>query len=233
LFVTRQQDDKIIIGIESKMLGILEQTSESYKSNCLAEVLQRCNYRLRPKAVILTLFARLFLADLFVHGIGGAFYEYITDFLLENYYRIKGLGFGIAAATVLLPFCDFTDKPQETITRLKQQLRQLNFNPENFIENSLCKTAPAAALISAKKNLIRSAGSRTLSTEAKKLAWRSIAEINDKLLKYAESSRRKLTEEIKLLENHNRSKEVLNYREYFFGLFPQNVLKDMTKIRGE
>lgn len=66
-------------------------------------ILKKNRYVIRPKAVTLTLFARLQMADIFVHGTGGENYEYITDHLIRNYYRINGAEFTVATATMTLP----------------------------------------------------------------------------------------------------------------------------------
>lgn len=50
----------------------------------LREILVREQLVLRPRALTLTLFVRLFLADLFLHGIGGALYDQITDGILQE-----------------------------------------------------------------------------------------------------------------------------------------------------
>ena len=52
---------------------------------------------------MLTLWARLLLCDLFIHGIGGAQYDRVTDLIVENYFGVTaaehGLRFGDAAST--------------------------------------------------------------------------------------------------------------------------------------
>jgi hypothetical protein len=40
--------------------------------------------KVRPRALTTTMFARLFLADLFIHGIGGGKYDELTDALIGN-----------------------------------------------------------------------------------------------------------------------------------------------------
>lgn len=57
--------------------------------------------RLRPRALVTTMYARLVLADLFVHGIGGGKYDQLTDLILARYFdlpppRISG-GYGYSA----------------------------------------------------------------------------------------------------------------------------------------
>ena len=54
----------------------------------LAEALERERLAIRPRAAALTLFLRLFLADVFVHGVGGARYDRVTDALMARFFGV-------------------------------------------------------------------------------------------------------------------------------------------------
>ena len=57
-----------------------------------AEEVEEAGISLAPKAVTLTLFARVFLADLFLHGVGGARYDEVTDGIMRRMYGIEPPG---------------------------------------------------------------------------------------------------------------------------------------------
>lgn len=175
LYAKSNKTNEIKISTASVELGNLSSACRGDRTEQLKNILNQLGYRLRPKAVSLTLFVRLFLGDWFVHGVGGAVYEYITGHILEDYYGIKGLNFGVATATVTLPVPDCTDSTPETITELKQQLRSLKYNPEKFIEASLCKKEPVKSLTETKNKRLRTAKNRNLPAEVKRSAWRSIS----------------------------------------------------------
>jgi len=59
--------------------------------------------RLAPRALTLTLFVRLLICDQFVHGIGGARYDQITDGLIVNLFGIEPPAFAVATATLYFP----------------------------------------------------------------------------------------------------------------------------------
>ena len=61
--------------------------------------------------MITTLFARLFLGDLFMHGIGGAKYDQVTDSLVERFFGVKPPGFMTLTATLRLPVAGETSAP--------------------------------------------------------------------------------------------------------------------------
>ncbi|HTW93341.1 MAG TPA: hypothetical protein VMD30_01020 [Tepidisphaeraceae bacterium] len=68
----------------------------------MAFLLQR-DLRLSARALTLTLFARLLMADQFVHGIGGARYDQVTDALAASYFGIEPPPFCVTTATLYFP----------------------------------------------------------------------------------------------------------------------------------
>ncbi|MHC4365854.1 MAG: hypothetical protein ACYSTJ_10335, partial [Planctomycetota bacterium] len=131
-----------------------------------------------------------------------------------------------ATATARLPLSDRTGIAPETIGQLKQKIRNVKYSPEKFIQTSLQQQEPVKSLIAAKNRLIETTKNRSLPTDTKKLAWRSISQLNKELSKYTEASHRNLRERLKSAEYQQRSSRVLNYREYFFGLFPEKMLRE-------
>ncbi len=69
----------------------------------LATFLRCHQLRLSPRALTLTLFLRLFLADQFVHGIGGGRYDQVTDRLIERHFNIPAPHFSVTTATLFFP----------------------------------------------------------------------------------------------------------------------------------
>ena len=65
--------------------------------------LQRAGVRIRPRALVTTLWARLALGDLFIHGIGGAKYDCVTDRLIERFFGLTPPRFMVVSATLHLP----------------------------------------------------------------------------------------------------------------------------------
>ena len=65
--------------------------------------LQRGGVRIRPRALVTTLWARLALGDLFIHGIGGAKYDCVTDRLIERFFGLAPPRFLVVSATLHLP----------------------------------------------------------------------------------------------------------------------------------
>src|SRR5262249_26727761 len=66
-------------------------------------ILERTGFKVRTRALTTTLFARLLLADLFLHGIGGGKYDELTDELMRRYFGLEPPGFMVLSATLHLP----------------------------------------------------------------------------------------------------------------------------------
>jgi hypothetical protein len=60
-------------------------------------------HRIAPRALTLTMFVRLLMADQFVHGIGGARYDQVTDFFIECYFKMPPPKFSVTTATLYFP----------------------------------------------------------------------------------------------------------------------------------
>src|SRR5205085_514035 len=55
----------------------------------LAAAVQNARISIRPRALITTMYARLVLSDLFIHGIGGAKYDEVTDEIIRRFFGIE------------------------------------------------------------------------------------------------------------------------------------------------
>jgi hypothetical protein len=87
---------------------------------------------LRPKAVTLTMFLRLCLADLFVHGVSGANYDSATDAILRDAFGIEPPAYGVASLTLSLPL-EFDDGLENRVQGLAGQARRMTWNPDEFV----------------------------------------------------------------------------------------------------
>ncbi|MBY0227749.1 MAG: hypothetical protein K2W96_00575, partial [Gemmataceae bacterium] len=88
--------------------------------------------KLRSRALATTLFSRLFLADLFVHGIGGGKYDELADALIRGFFGIEPPGYAVLTATRLLPLPLF-GTTRDDARRLASRLRELDYNPQRFL----------------------------------------------------------------------------------------------------
>lgn len=69
----------------------------------LREFVLRHQLRITPRALTLTIFMRLFVTDLFVHGIGGGRYDQIADRIIQRHFNLEPPRFAVTTATLYLP----------------------------------------------------------------------------------------------------------------------------------
>lgn len=229
LYVTPNKTNRITISDASTELGNLDLSCLNSKTDQLKNLLEQLGYSLRPKAVSLTLFVRLFLADWFVHGVGGVLYEPVTDYLIENYYKIKPLRFGVATCTMTSPLPNTAAFPEDNIAQLKHKLHNIKHNPDRYINESMLKKEPVASLLQTKEERIAQTKDISLPSALRKSAWSSLSIINKKLFEYAKDTAEELEKKIVESEKNKISQEVCNCREYFFGLFPVKQLRKVAE----
>jgi hypothetical protein len=94
--------------------------------------LQRGSVRIRPRALVTTLWARLALGDLFIHGIGGAKYDCVTDRLVERFFGLAAPRFLVVSATLHLPIERRRATPED-VRAMQHELRAMTYQPERYL----------------------------------------------------------------------------------------------------
>ncbi len=113
----------------SREVGTIPLRSEEVSLQALSDLRQQ-GWKIRPRALTLTLFCRVWLGSGFVHGIGGAKYDELTDTLMQRWLGLTPPQIIVATATLRL-FERFTSPPLEPeIARLQRELRLIRWNPE-------------------------------------------------------------------------------------------------------
>lgn len=181
--------------------------------------LEDSGYKIRPKALMLTLFARLFLSDLWVHGVGGAEYEELNDALAQKIFAVTLPQYAVASATMHLNF-DLPRVSEGQIRGLKDNVRRMRFDPDKFLDTS---DKESESLLKAKQEMIDG-----LSRPGRK------RELHRQLFMINERLRNRIAPDIQRLEETISRKEMLleqnriaRNREFPFFLFALNDLKSL------
>lgn len=206
-------------------------------------LLEGRGWKLRPRALTLTLFARVFLGDLFVHGIGGAKYDEMTDRLIERLYGLAAPEYLVTTTTVHLPLNPFLSMPSD-IARVQSQLREVDFHAERYLSAEdrirlqplILEKAELAAEQSASEPW-RMSGARPGGREPAapgsklrgRLRFRRLAEINRLLSQPLSGNRRELEQELSRYQLEVRANRVLRSREFAFALFPADMLRPILQ----
>ncbi len=100
---------------------------------------------LLPRAVTLSLFLRLFLSDLFIHGLGGQKYDQVTNRIMTRFFEAEPTGFLVKTQTLKLPVIPNSplEQVQEMLSEKTWRLRYREF--EYHGDNSLPVNHPLRA----------------------------------------------------------------------------------------
>jgi hypothetical protein len=155
--------------------------------------------RIRPRAACLTMFLRLFVADVFVHGVGGGNYDQATDRIIQAYYGILPPAYLVCSRTKF-PSNDRSAVLDAKAAQLREKLRQMEQNPEKFVrpgdpirEEALRILSNSASRPSARQHVRVREIRRTLAERIGHdiaLARNEIAEVEDILRREAALHRR-------------------------------------------
>lgn len=190
--------------------------SSRFDCNGWLEGLRQDGIAIRPRALMTTMFLRLAIADLFVHGIGGGKYDQITDLLIESLWPVQAPTFLVATATLHLPIAGtfrFDSKQEESEEQVHDQIRELKFAPERLVVD---KTDPMIApLLERKEALIES---RTRTSDLHQ--WhQDMQELNNDIRKANGVGEPQLIEKMNRAKNWTRIRSIDQNRNYSIALF--------------
>lgn len=195
--------------------------------NILKEISSQ-GYYIRPKAITLMLFLRLYLFDWFIHGIGGGKYETITDYILKHFYNEKNTYYGVVSLTsTLLEDKNLLCQSNKKVEKLISLSRKMRSNPERFHTPK----APSDHFKQLKlnKQMAINALNDSDATKAHKgLLFKEINSINSKLLSYISDKYADVLSELNEERSVKSQLEISDRRDYFFGLFPEERLANIV-----
>lgn len=182
--------------------------------------------RLRTRALTTTLFTRICLADLFLHGIGGAKYDTMTDRICERLFGIKAPSFLTVSATLYLPLGDLFATTEFQLRNIQHRLRDLNYNPDRHLGDS----AAVAGLIAEKTQLLTEAqrlrDAKTLQGRLTTDQHRRLSAIRSSLQSHVQEIRQGYEAEQVRLKTELAANSLLRNREYPAALYPESLLKE-------
>jgi hypothetical protein len=179
--------------------------------------------KLRPRALTLTLFARLCIADFFIHGIGGGKYDEVTNIIIREYFGIEPPAYQVLSATLLLPLPGFP-ATFENVKLAERRLRELQWNPQYHVETGGTDHSTAVQLIAEKGRLIRS--EPTLTDHPSRRKWfRSLQQATERLRPLVKEKIAGAEESLRLAQVELEGNRVLQRRDYAWALYPETSLR--------
>lgn len=190
--------------------------------------------RLRPRAIVTTLVARMLVADVFVHGVGGAAYDQLTDEIVRQLTGCDPPRHAVVTGTLRLPvderFPGFAqDDPEADLASLHRQLRDLEFHPERHLTPFDAQPEPVRDLIRHKRRWIDTHPTAALA----KRRCHEIRAANERMGFHAQALRTHLLDRAGPLAAAARARAVLRSREYPWCFFSENALKSFLLLEME
>ena len=178
------------------------------------------NFKLRPRALLTTMYSRLVLSDLFVHGIGGGKYDQLGDLIIRQFFGIEPPKFMVISATIRLPGHELdpgTSAHHAEIIRLKRAIRDTLYQAENLAS----RVTLSELDVEQKRRLLASVPPRG----ERRLWQREIEAVNGRLAEQTEPLRSELRQQLHRAEQGLATDTLLSSREHPFCLFPLDYLE--------
>lgn len=172
--------------------------------------------KIRTRALTTTLFARMLLADVFLHGIGGGKYDELTDAIARSYFGREPPGYAVVTGTWRLPLPGVGGSPGER-RRLDRVIRDLTWKPQE----SLRGDARWQSVIAERDEWVRRQPDERAGRRER---YRRLSELTGQLREVVSgeiAAARRMREGLLVGE---RGREVMRRRDYAFGLFPGGEL---------
>jgi hypothetical protein len=195
--------------------------------------LRRAGWKIRPKALTLTLFVRLAVGDVFIHGLGGALYDKITDGIFERFFGVQPPEYVLASCTVRLPLEGYPSTPRD-LGAAQRAVRDWRFNPDRVLSAAALARPEVQTLVAEKRRLIEgmSAVARgeaaywaAASREARRRAYLRIHEVNALLAALEPAGPPAAADTLARVQRELRYNAILWDREYPFWLYPPEDLE--------
>lgn len=219
--------------------------SPSMDACCAVEVLRSLpskGIRFRTRALTTTLFARVFLADVFVHGIGGAKYDEMTDRIIARFFGIEVPAYATVSASVYLPFASPFDVTLDDERRLVALLRDLEQNPQRHlsagVDPEIDRLLREKATLVAEQDAAASVQGlskreRRLRSAENDRRFRKLQDVTKRLARFAADQRHQVQDELRAARAERRANQILTNREFSFILYPESKLRPfLTRLSG-
>jgi len=227
LFVARAEESLRLFADDSEIGTIPLRCMDGCES--LADGLKRLDgWQLRPRALMLTIWARLLLADLFIHGIGGAKYDRISDSIVADYYRLTPPHMACASATLHLDLPTGSITP-ESIHRQRHELRGLQHNPQRHLLPDRDLEPLIARRADAVRRSIELRSRDRLNRRARRSAFKDIRESNAAMLALRAHALPAKRDELAAALREAEESTIARGREYFFCLYDEKRLEQLIQ----
>ena len=231
IFILREEEGDYLYNDSYGKIFLIEK--DGLKSLfSLKTFLKEKKLKIRLKALLLTLYNRLFISDLFIHGLGGAKYDLVTDEIIREFFKVEPPHFLIVSCTLYLDFKSSFESSDAKISTLKNKIRDLGFNPERYIDE--------LSLIKKEKNQIRKMAEKktelikkikkTPSPIEKRKISEEIKAINNFMAEKIIPLKYELNKKIEKEKEKIKQTKVYTFREFPFCFFSAKTFRNLLNL---
>jgi hypothetical protein len=183
--------------------------------------LEQRGFKVRSRALTNTLYARVFLGDLFTHGIGGGKYDEVTDQIIRRFYGFEPPEFAVLSGTLRLPLKTFPADVEDR-RRIAHALHDVRCNPQRHLENHACADPAPAELARRKAEWIER---EPEDARGRRERFHVLKELTRTLEPYVSEQEARLRRQLEMTGRELEANAVLKRRDYAFCLFPEVPLR--------
>jgi hypothetical protein len=229
LYASVADNRRISIICEDKIVDHFDFGEDGNSSGNSSENLRRLKdliskgVKIRPKAIVNTMYSRMFLSDLFIHGIGGAKYDLITDEIIREFFGVEPPVYAAVSATLYLPYKPF-DVSGEDVNELKHVIKDMGYNPDKYASGAVMEDAGMKSMVSEKRELI---DKEVHESEEKHRVFERLKELNALMKEEISPLVEEKEKELEELEKKIRYNSIVTDREYPFCIYPESILGEL------
>jgi hypothetical protein len=234
LYASVANDRRISIICEKKIVEHFDFGEDDNLSDNSSENLRRLKnliskgIKIRPKAIVNTMYSRMFFSDLFIHGIGGAKYDLITNEIIRDFFGVEPPAYAAVSATLHLPYKPFNVSNDDVIA-LKHVIKDMGYNPDKYASGEVMEGADMKSMVSEKKEII---AGETHDSEKKHRAFERLKELNALMKEKISPLISEKEKELEDLEKSLRYNTIVTHREYAFCIYPEAMLGELIALNG-
>lgn len=226
MFMKQSAEGWLLTNHEGVEWPIASGDVESIESDLLAAPGQ--GVKIRPRALVTTMFLRVAVCDAFIHGVGGAKYDQATDAIAQRFFGVKPAPFVTATATLRLPWPSELLDQSKAVARLKRQLRDAKFNPQRLLAGS--SDEQVSNLLEQRETWVEQSPPPGQGKQRRA----EINRINHELQPFVEDQRKQIEAEIETRQSQQRFFQQATSREFSFALFPmEEIAQTFQKLLNQ
>ncbi|MEZ6152161.1 MAG: hypothetical protein R3C09_18835 [Pirellulaceae bacterium] len=246
----RVHDDQLILSDRAGWQATIEGRLDCDNASTQWLELLADGICLRPRALLTTMYLRLIVSDLFLHGIGGGKYDQLTDAIVREFFGIEPSRMAVASATLHLPLGSrFPPETGHEIADLenlrsdeRQRLWQLKYHAEQLLpaesktqasqsnaEGGSTPSGEQQQLTARKRELLAN-----IPPRGEKWRWhREMTSINRRLSELTSGLAEQSRERLQKIATQERQQRILQSRETSFCLFPLDAIAPRLQAMAE